>query len=100
MVRWFVTAADTLGRSSRWPLFEDPLGSPEYLGTVIAAPAVTSALPIWEWFAADVVAARADRGTRGAVFFNGRFYDNIRIRRRGAATTNGQKFDFIQGFSF
>jgi hypothetical protein len=99
MVRYYVTATDTLGRSSRWPLFEDPLGSPEYLGTVVAnLPSVTSALPIWEWFAADVAAARTVGGTRGAVFFKERFYDNVRIRRRGAATSNGQKFDFNRGF--
>jgi hypothetical protein len=59
---------------------------------------VTSALAIWEWFAQDVSAARTTAGTRGAVFFQGRFYDNVRIRRRGAATTNGQKFDFNRGF--
>jgi hypothetical protein len=98
MVRYYVLATDTVARSSRWPLFEDPLGSPEYLGTVVANPAVTSALPIWEWFAQDVTAARNNTGTRGAVFFKGRFYDNVRIRRRGAATTNGQKFDFNRGF--
>lgn len=99
MVRWFIRATDAAGRSSRWPLFEDPLGSPEYLGTVIAnVPAVTSALLIWEWFAQDVTAARNVAGTRGAVFHQGRFYDNVRIRRRGAATTVGQKFDFNRNF--
>jgi hypothetical protein len=97
MVRFYVTASDAAGRTSRWPLFEDPLGSPEYLGTVIANP-VASGLPVWDWFAADLAAARANAGTRGAAFFKGRFYDNIRIRRRGAATTNGQKFDFLRGF--
>ncbi len=99
MVRYYVTANDTVGRTSRWPLFEDPLGSPEYLGTVVAnVPSVTSALPIWEWFALDVANARTVTGTRGSVFFKGVFYDNIRIRRRGAATTNGQKFDFLRGY--
>ena len=98
MVRWYVTAQDSAGRGSRWPLFEDPLGSPEYLGTVVSTPGVTSALPIWEWFTADVGNARTTTGTRGSVFCNGRFYDNIRVRRRGAATTNGQKFDFLSGF--
>jgi hypothetical protein len=99
MVRWIIRATDALGRSSRWPLFEDPLGSPEYLGTVVAnVPSVTSVLPIWEWFAQDLVNAREYTGTRGAVFHQGQFYDNVRIRRRGAATTVGQKFDFNRGF--
>jgi len=98
MIRYYILARDAVGRTARWPLFEDPLGSPEYLGTVVATPGVTSALPIWEWFSADVANARTTTGTRGSVLFQGRFYDNVRIRRRGAATTNGQKFDFLRGF--
>lgn len=98
MVRFAVTAQDALGRFSRWPLFEDPLNSPEYLGTVIANPAVTSAMPIWEWFAQSVANARTRTGSRGALWFNGEFYDNIFIRERGGFTTGGsQKFDFNTG---
>jgi hypothetical protein len=48
MVRFLITATDAAGLTSRWPLFEDPLGSPEYLGTVVANPAVTNTLPIYD----------------------------------------------------
>jgi Concanavalin A-like lectin/glucanases superfamily/CotH kinase protein/Lamin Tail Domain/Immunoglobulin domain len=99
MVRWYITAEDSLNRVSRWPLFGDPLNSPEYMGTVIANPAVTSALPIWEWFASSTSAANSRTGTRGALFLNGEFYDNVFIRARGGATSiPSQKFDFNTGY--
>jgi hypothetical protein len=102
MVRWFITATDFEGHTSRWPLFEDPLGSSEYFGTVVANPTVTSALPIFEWFTTDVSAAKTSRaGTRCSVFFAGQFYDNVFVRLRGGYTTgNSQKFDFNRGDHF
>jgi hypothetical protein len=99
MVRWSVAATDAAGHASRWPLFDEPLNSPQYLGTVITNPAVRSLLPIFEWFAADSSAAHARTGARGAVFFKGRFYDNVFIRQRGGYTVqvDSQKFDFNSG---
>lgn len=97
MVRFLVTASDAAGRTSRWPLFEDPLGSAEYLGTVVANPAVTSTLPIFEWFTADVPNSTTRVGARASVLLNGEFFDNVFVRTRGSATTSGQKFDFNRG---
>ena len=99
MVRYCVRATDTRANASRWPLFQDPANSPEYLGTVIANPAVTSDLPIWEWFAQNTASAHTRAGTRGALYLNGQFYDNIAIRQRGGYSqgANAQKFDFNTG---
>ncbi|MBL9171255.1 MAG: lamin tail domain-containing protein [Verrucomicrobiales bacterium] len=98
LVRFLVTATDAAGRNSRWPLFEDPENSPEYLGTVVANPGVTSALPVWEWFAQSTGNARNRTGSRGAVWFNGEYFDNIFVRERGGFTSIGsQKFDFNSG---
>ncbi|MBK7998230.1 MAG: lamin tail domain-containing protein [Verrucomicrobia bacterium] len=97
MVRFLVTASDAAGRTSRWPLYEDPLGSAEYLGTVVANPAVSSTLPIFEWFTADVPNSTTRVGTRASVLLNGEFFDNVFVRTRGSATTSGQKFDFNRG---
>ncbi len=97
MVRFLVAASDAAGRTSRWPLFEDPLGSAEYLGTVVADPSVVSALPIYEWFTENVAASTTRAGTRASVFLNGEFFDNVFVRTRGSATTVGQKFDFNRG---
>jgi len=98
LLRYRVTATDAAGRASRWPLFEDARNSPQYLGTVMADPNLASPLPIWQWFAENVAAARTFAGTRGALFFEGQLLDNILVRARGGATSGGsQKFDFNTG---
>lgn len=110
MVRYYVTSSDTVGNISRAPLFEDRDGedqSAEYFGAVIADPATASALPILEWFLAPgtQAAAETDAGTRAAVYYNGQFYDNIFVRRRGDASSSGYpkanlKFKFNEGEHF
>ena len=96
MIRWTFTATDTAANTSRWPLFASSANTPNWLGTVVRS--VTSNLPVWEWFAENTAAARNAAGTRGAVWFNGEFYDNVFMRARGAATSGGsQKFDFNPG---
>ncbi|MBL9170576.1 MAG: lamin tail domain-containing protein [Verrucomicrobiales bacterium] len=101
MVRWFISASDLAGRASRWPLFDDPTGSPEYLGTVVFNTGITSTIPTWEWFTPNETGSRSRNGARGSLFYQGRFYDNVFIRERGGATTLGsQKFDFNRGDEF
>lgn len=98
MVRWYFTAADTAGATSRWPLYLDPLESPQYFGTMIAPTGFTTALPVWYWFTQNTTAAATRAGTRGSVYFNGRLYDNVFVRLRGGATSTGsKKFDFNPG---
>lgn len=100
MVRWSFHTTDTAGRSSRRPLFRDPLNSPEYMGTMVenTLAAAQTELPAWYWFARSPGAADTRTGTRCSVFFNGRFYDNVFVRQRGGATSsNSRKFDFNTG---
>ena len=106
MLRYYVTAADPNGRDSRNPPVLD-FGqdrSPEYYGTVIADPTLTSNLPILYWFVEDPEAARTDAGTRCSAWFNGEFYDNFSVRRRGFTTADWPKrkfkFDFNAGDHF
>jgi hypothetical protein len=97
MVRWFITANDSAGRSSRWPLFEDPSASSEYLGTVIFDPNLTSKVPIFHLFVSNYTAnAGVDSPTRGVggratFFYDGELYDNIYMRVRGNTTRNYTK---------
>ncbi len=104
MVRWRVSAEDSQGDASREPAFLDTLGmnqSPEYFGTVAHDPAVTSDLPILHWFAKNPSSGRTRSGTRASVFFDGRFYDNMFVRKRGGATNgSSQKFNFSKGHDF
>ncbi|MES2469175.1 MAG: lamin tail domain-containing protein [Verrucomicrobiota bacterium] len=99
MVRWFFTASDTGGASSRWPLYLDPLDSPQYAGTMIAPSGFTTALPVWYWFTQNTSAAATRAGTRASVYFNGQLYDNVFVRLRGGFTSSGsKKFDFNSGY--
>lgn len=111
MVRWYVSASDTTGRSGRWPLLvpivpENQDGGPQYEGTVIADPSFSSALPVFQtFFASQTDMANANDWTnrpavRCSVFYLGRFYDNVYVRCRGGYTTNGNKFKFNSGYDF
>ena len=85
MIRWYVLATDANGHASRWPLFDNPLDSDEYLGTVVSNPAITSKLPIFEMFVAPDQLAGIDTetGGRASFFYNGVLYDNIYAELRG-----------------
>ncbi len=101
MVRYFVSAVDTGARTFRWPLYRDPLASPQYLGTVVRNPALTNPLPVFHWFALDTAAAETATGTRCSVFYLDEFYDNVFVRIRGASARGyakkSFKFDFNPG---
>ena len=96
MVRWYVSAADSLSHTSRWPLFTDPNGSAEYDGTVVNPNYVTSALPIIHLFAPTSVLqpgpytiqtnADSQDGGRVSLYYDGEFYDNINMNLRGNTT--------------
>ncbi|TWU22757.1 CotH kinase family protein [Bythopirellula polymerisocia] len=101
MVRYYVTAMDTLGESSRFPFFLSS-DSTEYAGTVIADPAVTSQLAVYQWFVENPNWFRNGDGTNNynesaaALFLNGDLYDNVIVNTKGR--TSGQhvtpKFEF------
>jgi hypothetical protein len=102
MVRWKVVASDVDANDSRSPAFLDQSGnnqSPEYFGTVVSDPSVTSGMPIFQWFSQNPSAGHTRSGARVSVYFAGRFYDNIFARQRGGATNGSasQKFDFNKG---
>jgi hypothetical protein len=93
MIRYLVTAADTLGASSKWPLFYSPTNSEQYLGTIVDPTNVTSKLPIYHLFInpTDQAAADGENGARCAVFYDGEFYDNVRIELRGNTSAGFRK---------
>ncbi|NQU25444.1 MAG: CotH kinase family protein, partial [Candidatus Nealsonbacteria bacterium] len=104
MLRWYVTADDTAGHDSRWPLFEDSLASPEYCGTVIADSAMVTDLPVLHRFIQNTSAAETGSGTRASVYYLGEFYDNVFVRIRGGTATSwpkkAYKFKFNEGHEF
>ena len=93
MVRWYILATDSLSRTSRWPLYYDPLGSAQYSGTVIQATNVVSKLPVVHLFvAADQLSAvDTQTGGRASAYHDGEFYDNIQMQVRGNSTVGYAK---------
>lgn len=106
MVRWYVTAADTTGTLSRAPRFFEPVDSPQYFGTVIADPSITTDLPVFHWFVQDPNAAATETGTRASIYMNGQLYDNIQVDLHGQSTAQPQftkksfNFDANSGIKF
>ncbi len=93
MVRWRFAASNAAGGKSRWPLFPDPADSARYLGTVVDPGSIQSALPVFHLFVtpSDAEAMDSDEGTRGALFYDGEFYDNLLIKIRGNTTAGFPK---------
>ncbi len=98
MVRYRVTVADGIS-STALPFFLEPLGSPEWFGTVVSDPShAGSPLDVWEWFVQNPGAANTGTGTRCSLWIEGRFYDNVKVNRRGQSSAGyprkSYKFDF------
>jgi hypothetical protein len=104
MVRYALTAVDSTGDSSRWPPYPDPKNSPQYFGTMVADPNVSSPLPVLYWFIQSRTAADSETGTRSSVFYAGEFYDNILVKLHGQSSATFPKksydFDFNRGSHF
>ena len=105
MIRWKVTAYDTKGNTSRFPLYPYPNDSPEYFGTVVVDSSINSNLPVIEWFVQNVAASETRGGTRGSVYYLDEFYDNVDIHIRGGSTATRYpkrhfKFRFNRGYKF
>ncbi|MCP4849903.1 MAG: hypothetical protein GY899_18345, partial [Verrucomicrobiaceae bacterium] len=105
MLRWRVIATDTVGNVTTDPRFPDPVDSHRYHGTIASDPSVaTSLLPVMHWFVANAGSANTRNGTRGSLFFEGEFYDNILTDLHGQSTSGFPKksydFDFNSGARF
>lgn len=101
MVRYYIKAQDSAGRTSRLPVFTDPASTAEYFGTVVNPNYVTSALPVVHLFAPPTVlqpgpstsqiGADSEGGGRVALFYDGEFYDNVLMSLRGNSTAGYNK---------
>ncbi len=87
MVRWYVTARDVEGRTTRFPSFEDPNNTQQYLGTIINDPTLESNLPVFHWFVERTSQAMNAAGAYGALFYNGELYDNVHFSIHGQSSS-------------
>ncbi|HET7626234.1 MAG TPA: CotH kinase family protein, partial [Verrucomicrobiae bacterium] len=104
MIRYYITATDSDGNISRWPIFKNTDKSQQYLGTVAADPVVQSALPVAYLFIQNPGAADTQNGTQASLFYLNEFYDNINISIHGQSSTTWIKkshnIDFPKDHAF
>ena len=103
MVRWYITTQTIQNTTARWPRYLHS-ESPQYLGTVIADPGITSPLPVIHRFVENAAAAELITGTRCEMFYDGEFYDNCFTRIRGNTSIGwpkkSYKVEFNKGHKF
>ena len=102
MLRWYVSAVDTEGNTSRGPHFLDRVGqsqSPQYQGAVIAGQTIDTQLPVFQWFVEEPRLADQNNGTRASFFYDGEFYDNIFVRIRGGTARSWPKRSYKVEFN-
>lgn len=104
MLRWAVESGDGLGGLFRAPGDPMPVDAPEYFGTMVLDPALSSDMEIYHWFIENPSAATTGNGTRCSLWYGGEFYDNLFVRRRGGSSAwwpkRSFKFDFNRGHHF
>lgn len=98
MLRWFVRANDTAGHSTREPLGVDPLAA-QYYGIPISDGIITNGIgrfrwwvenPDWYWTGAVGSSNIQKEYTTCSLWYEGQFYDNVRVRTRGASSVYGE----------
>ena len=104
MLRWAVEAQDGSGGQFRSPGDPMPVDAPQYYGTMVQDPTLSSELEIYHWFVEKPGAATTGGGTRCSLWYGGEFYDNLFVRRRGGSSAwwpkRSFKFDFNRGDHF
>ena len=85
MIRYAIAATDVNANASRWPLFTQPTGTDEYLGTIVQPTQLSSKLPVFHLFVApgQMAGIDSESGGRVSFFYDGEFYDNLYMELRG-----------------
>ena len=93
MIRYYISAVDTLGNTMREPSYLS-LRTPQYYGLVIPDPSLVTPLPVFHWFVQDFNSAATLAGTRGSIYYNGQFLDNVGITMHGQSSTGFPKHSY------
>ena len=99
MTRWRFVAADRMGAETKEPAFRARLDSHQYFGTVARDSRIRSSLPVLHWFTSRSAAAGSAGGSRGAVYYNGEFYDNVLFRLHGQSSAGFPKKSYNIDFN-
>ena len=98
LLRYYVTATDTMGNVSRWPIFPDAMDSQQYYGTVVADSRVQSQLPVLSLFIQNPAAADYQTGTQSSLFYLNELYDNVKVYVHGQSSAGWPKKSHNVGF--
>lgn len=91
MIRYYLTATDLAGNTSRWPIFPDPTNSAQYLGTVVIDSSIQTLLPMVHLFVQNTNAADTQIGTPASLFYLNEFYDNVNMNIHGQSSASWAK---------
>ncbi len=98
MVRWSVQVADTDGRETHFPAFATEADE-EFTGTIFVEEPIDTKINVFHWFPEEARKAETASGTRGSVYYNGEFYDNVFTRLRGGTARSWPKKSYKVEFS-
>jgi hypothetical protein len=98
IIRYNFTVVDNDDVSTAWPRAVDTTDRALHYGTIVADPSVVSDLPVMYMFVTSVGAADTDSGSRGAVYYNGVFYDNVLVDIHGQSTRGFPKKSYDVDF--
>ncbi|MDZ4782527.1 MAG: CotH kinase family protein [Planctomycetia bacterium] len=98
LIRYSITVVDTAGTATAWPRAVDPLDREQNYGLLIADPTVTSNLPVMYIHLPSLAGAESDVGTRGGVYYNGAYYDNVHFNIHGQSSRGFPKKSFNVDF--
>jgi hypothetical protein len=99
MTRWRFVATDINGIQTREPPFPAPLDSPQYYGTVTRDDRIRTLLPVLHWFTSNPGGAGTYTGSRGAVYYEGEFYDNVLFTLHGQSSSGFPKKSYNIDFN-
>lgn len=99
MTRWRFVATDDDGAETRNPPFRAPLDSPQYFGTVAHDDRIQTLLPVLHWFTSNPAGAGTSTGSRGAVYYEGEFYDNVLFTLHGQSSAGFPKKSYNLDFN-
>lgn len=99
MTRWRFSATDSGGVETREPAYRAPLDSHQYYGTVAQNPAIETLLPVFHWFTSNPNGATTQGGSRGSVYYEGEFYDNVYFNLHGQSSSGFPKKSYNIDFN-
>jgi hypothetical protein len=99
MTRWRFAATDTTGTESREPSYRAPLDSHQYYGTVTQDSGIQTRLTVLHWFTSNANGAGSAAGSRGAIYYNGEFYDNVFFNIHGQSSSGFPKKSYNIDFN-